>query len=124
MRREIKIKMKFILLPILILFLASSCSSVYTEYYYENGKLIKVTENSVTDFASVSNKNRIVLSDSLNMKLSCSIVDSTTMLPTVELLYENGKKVYISTEDSKDLPEILEKTKRYLNISQNGVEVK
>jgi hypothetical protein len=106
------------------MFLISSCSSVYTEYYYENGKLIKVTENNVTDFAVISNKNRIVLSDSLNMKLSCSIVDSNTMLPTVELLYENGKNVYISTEDSKDLPEILEKTKRYLNISQNGVEVK
>jgi PBP1b-binding outer membrane lipoprotein LpoB len=119
-----KFSKKIILIPFLILLLASCVSTSTTTFYDENGKKIKTTNSTVTDFNIAASKNRIIMNDSLKIKLSCSIVDSSTYLPTLELMFLNGKSYYISVTDPKVLPDVVEKAKTVFSIKSNEVNIK
>ena len=99
--------MKFIVLVSILLLIG--CQSITTTYIFDdNGNIIKKIVSTCTDVKSIADKNRVTLRDSMDVKLSCTLTDSSTYLPTFDLSYHNGKSIYISTQDTNNLPAIVE----------------
>jgi len=118
---------KFYKVLVLSVFLITGCTSTQTTYLFDkDGHITSKIVNSQTDVNAVASKNRAVIDDSIECKLSVSMTDSSTYTPTVDMFYRSGKKAYVSVEDPSVLPDVVSwimKTNEFFNLTNKSIKV-